>query len=113
LELNQQLPILLLRTVPSEVPAILGEEVLEIPEEGLLGLKGNGGVILNGIQTTEDKVEDGDRKEELGVQLLDDGAEAATGLVQELVANLLCLGVVLRITLMGRVVPDFPMRWFD
>jgi hypothetical protein len=44
------------------------------------------------------------------VQLLDDGAEAATGLVQELVANLLCLCVVLRITLMGRVVPDFPKR---
>lgn len=110
LELNQQLPILLLRTVPSEVPAILGQEVLEIPEEGLLGFQGNGGIILNGIQTTEDEVENCDRKEKLWVELLDDSAEAAARLVQELVANLLCLGIVLLITLMGRVVPDFPKR---
>lgn len=110
LELNQQLPILLLRAVPSEVPAILGEEVLEIPKEGLLGPEGNGGIILNGIQTTEDKVENCDREEKLWMQLFDDCAEAAAGLVQELVANLLCLRIVLLITLMGRVVPDFPMR---
>jgi hypothetical protein len=44
------------------------------------------------------------------VELLDDSAEAAARLVQELVANLLCLGIVLLITLMGRVVPDFPKR---
>jgi hypothetical protein len=42
------------------------------------------------------------------VKLLDHGTEAATGLIQKLEANLLVLGLVLLVTLVGRVVPDFP-----
>lgn len=44
------------------------------------------------------------------MQLLDHSAETAAGLVQKLEADLLILGLVLLVTLMGRVVPDFPVK---
>ena len=44
------------------------------------------------------------------MQLLDNSAEAAAGLVQKLETDLLILGLILLVTLMRRVVPDFPMR---
>lgn len=109
-ELNQQLTVLLLRPIPSESPAILRQDVLEVPQERFLCNQGNGSVILDSIQPTEDQVENADRNQQFGMQLLDHSTEAAAGFIQKLETNLLILGLVLLVTLMRRVVPDFPMR---
>jgi len=108
-ELDQQLTILLLWSVSSEVPPILCQNILKVPEEGLLGGQRNGSVILNGVQPTEDQVENANRDQQLGVKFLDHSTETAAGLVQKLKAELLVLGLVLLVTLMGRVMPDFPI----
>ena len=92
-ELNQQFPVLLLGAVAVEGPAVLLEEVLEAAQQGLLGLERDGGVILDGVEAAQDEVEDADGDEQLGMQLLDDGAEAATGLFKEFEADLLRLGL--------------------
>jgi hypothetical protein len=44
------------------------------------------------------------------MELLDHSTETATRLVQKFKAELLVLGLVLLVSLMGRVVPNFPMR---
>lgn len=62
-ELNQQLTVLLLLSVASEVPAILGQEILESTQQGFLSLKGNRGIILNCIETTKNEVENTDRQQ--------------------------------------------------
>lgn len=109
-ELNQQLAVLLLRAVPIERPAILGQNILEVPKERLLGLEGNGGVVLDGVQTAKHEIEYTHGKQQFRVQLLDDGAEAAASLVQEFETRLLGLGLVGFVALMRRVMPDFPIK---
>ena len=42
------------------------------------------------------------------MELLDDSAEASAGQIKELEACLLCLGIVLGVALMRRVVPNLP-----
>lgn len=108
LELNQQFPVLLLGAVSGEVPAILLEEILEAAQKGLLCLQIDRGVILDGVETAQGEVEHANGKQQLGVQLLNDGAEATASQVEELEALLLCLGLVLDVALVGRVVPDLP-----
>lgn len=109
-ELDQQFPILLRRPIPVEGPAILGQEIFEIPEERLLGLQRNGSIILDGVQSTKHQVEHAHREQQLRMQLLDHRTETSTGLVEELKADLLGLGVILFVALVWRLVPDFPMR---
>jgi len=109
-ELNQQFPILLLRTVTSEVPAILFQEILKVPKERLLGRKGDRGIILDGVQTAKNEIEDTYGEEQFRVKFLDNGAEATAGQIQELEALLLGLGVVLRIALVRGIVPKLPTQ---
>ena len=108
-ELNQQLTVLLLRPVAIEGPAIPLEEVLEVAKQRLLGRKRDRGVILDGIQATQDQVEQTHGEQQLGMKFLDNGAKTPAGLVEELEAGLLCFGFVLLVTLMDGDVPDFPI----
>ena len=109
-ELNQQFTILLLGPVAGEVPALFCEDVLEVPQKGLFGGQRNGGVILDGVQSTEDQIEDANRDQKFRVELLDDSTETPTGLFEEFEAKLLVFGFVLFVALMGRIVPNFPAR---
>jgi hypothetical protein len=86
----------------------LCQDILKVSKERLLGLEGDRRVILDGVQTTEDEIEDTDGEQQLRVQLLDNRAEATAGQVQELEALLLGLGVVLGIPLVRGVVPNLP-----
>jgi hypothetical protein len=78
-EIDQQLSILLFGPVTVEMPAIDFEVLVEVSENGLLGLCGDGGVIFNSVEAAQDKVEEADRDQELGVELQNDSGEAATG----------------------------------
>lgn len=109
-ELNQQLTVLLLLAVASEVPSLLSQEILEATEQGLLRLERNRGIILDGIQTAKDKVEDADGHEQLGMEFLNDSTEASASQVKELETILLRLSLIGGITLMRGVVPNFPVR---
>lgn len=108
-KLNQQLTVLLFGAVAIKRPAILFQEVLEATQQGFLCFQRNRRVIFDGVQPAKCEVEDADGHQQLRVELLDDGAEAPTGQVEEFEAGLLSLGFVLLIALMNRGVPDLPM----
>ena len=107
-ELDEQVPVLLLGTIPIKGPAIPVEDVGEATEQRLLGGEGEGWVVFDGVEAPQDEIEDADGEEQLGMDLLDDGAEATTGLVQETETDTLCFGLCRLIAFMDGVVPDFP-----
>lgn len=53
-EPNQQITVLLLRSVAGECPALLCQNILEIPKKGFLRRQGNRSVILDGVKSTQD-----------------------------------------------------------
>ena len=107
-ELNEDAAVLLLRAIPVKRPPIAVEDVGEAAEQGFLSRKREGWIVFDGVEATQDEVEDADGDEQLGMDLLDDGAEAATGLIEEAEADTLCLRLCCFIAFMDGVVPDFP-----
>lgn len=77
IEMDEQFAILLVGTVPIERPALLLDDILEVPQQRLFRLERDGHVVFDGVEAAQDEVEDGDGDEEFGVELLDDGAEAS------------------------------------
>ena len=107
-ELHEEVAVFLLRAIPIKCPSLAVEDVGEAAEQGLLGREREGWVVFDGVEATQDEIEDADGDKQLGMDLLDDGAEAATGLIEEAKADPLCLGFCRFITFMDGVVPDFP-----
>lgn len=79
-ELDTELPVLLVGPVFGKGPAILLDDVVEVTEDGLLLGQGNGHVVFDGVEAAKDEVEDGDGDEDIRVKLEDDGDEAAARL---------------------------------
>jgi hypothetical protein len=66
-----------------ELPAILLHGVVEVSQKRNLLVKGDGHVILNCVEASQDNVEKSDGDKKLMVKLLDDGSEASTCQVEE------------------------------
>lgn len=58
----------------------------EFAEECFFGGQRDGGVVFDGVEAAEGEVEYARGEEEVGVELLDDEAEGAAGLVEEVEA---------------------------
>lgn len=98
--------VLLLTLV--ELPAILLHGAVEVAQKRDLLVEGESHVVLDSIQTTENKVEESDGDEKLMVKLLDDGRKAAARHVQVAEAFLQLGGLGAGITLVDRIMPDLP-----
>ena len=109
IEVNAEFTILLVGAVACEIPAVLLEDVVEVAEQGLLGLEGDGHVVFNGVETTQDQVEETDGDKELGVQFLDDGSETAAGHLEVLEALLELRAFLGLVALMNGIVPELPL----
>lgn len=113
-ELNQQLPVLLLRTVLREGPAIFFKYVLETAQYGLLGLQRYRRVVLDRVQATKDEIKQTYGHQELWMELHDDSRETSAGELEELIALLLRLCLLGRVSCMYRLVvrsPFYPLLW--
>lgn len=71
-----------------EIPALDVELLVERLEQGCLLLDGNGHVVLDGVESAEDEVKDGDDARKVTVEFVNDGGETPRGLVEQLVAAL-------------------------
>lgn len=108
-EVNTKFTILLVGAVACEIPAVLLEDVVEVAEQGLLGLEGDGHVVFNGVETTQDQVEETDGDKELGVQFLDDSSETAAGHLEVLEALLELRALLGLVALVNGIVPELPL----
>jgi hypothetical protein len=77
--------------------------------KGLLGLERDGHVVFNGVETTQDQVEETDGDKELGVQFLDDSSETAAGHLEVLEALLELRAFLGLVALMNGIVPELPL----
>lgn len=109
IKLDQQLAILLIGTVLREGPCGVVEDLIESSQQRLLLRYRNGHVILDCVESSEDQVEQADRKQEFGVELLNDSGERARCEGEETEALLHVLGLLRLIALMDSLVPDFPL----
>lgn len=100
--------LLVLLLTLMELPTILLHGVVELAKKRDLLVQGKSHVVLNSIQTTENKVEEGNGDKKLMVKLLDDGRKAAARHVQVAEAFLQLGGLGAGITLVDRIVPDLP-----
>ena len=89
IELDEQLPILLIGAIAVKSPTILIDGGTKVSEQGFLLGQWYGHVIFDRVQATEDQVEDGHRQKKLGMKFLYHRAEASTCLIEEVEASLL------------------------
>lgn len=109
IELNQKLAVLLIRSIAVKVPSFIVKVLVELAKHGLLSREGNGHVILDGIQTSQDEVEQADGDQQFRVQLLNDGGEGARRELEQAEALLQVLRLLVLIALVHGLVPQFPL----
>lgn len=109
-ELDQQLPVLLVGSVLGERPAINFQDLIEVSQNRLLLLDRDGHVILDCVKSAQDEVEQCHGDKELRVQLHNDGRETAARQGKEVEASLEVFRVFRFVALVYGVVPDLPER---
>ena len=108
-KLDQKLAILLIGTILSERPSWVVENLVELAQQRLLLRYGDGHVVLNCVETSEDQVEQADRHKKLGVELLDDCCERARSELEETEALFQVGRLLGLIALVDGLVPDGPL----
>jgi hypothetical protein len=110
IELYEELSVLLVGAVVVEVPSVLLQKVVEVPQNWLLLRQWYCHVILHCVEAAQNQVEERNGNEKLGVQFQNDGRETSASLGKEVEASLEVFCLLGFIALVDGVVPDFPVR---
>lgn len=104
----KQLGVLFLALV--ELPAVNFHGLVELAQHGGLLLQGDGHIIFDGIQTSEDEIEESNRDEQLGVQLLYNHGKTAASHVEESEALFEGFALFAGVAPVHGLVPELPVK---